>query len=84
MSLLRKLLFFGIVAVVFVSAVQAQRPQRESEQQRGNERTPDKLSEGDPAPDFTLRLMDGAENETVTLSDYRGKRPVALIFGSYT
>src|SRR5436190_2095156 len=38
--------------------------------------------EGELAPDFSLRTADG--KETVTLSDFRGKRPVALIFGSYT
>jgi peroxiredoxin len=37
---------------------------------------------GDDAPDFTLKSPDGGQ--TVTLSDYRGKRPVALVFGSYT
>jgi hypothetical protein len=37
---------------------------------------------GDPAPDFTLFDTSGAES--VTLSDFIGKKPVALIFGSYT
>ena len=37
---------------------------------------------GDPAPDFTLSDISGTES--VTLSDYRGKNPVALVFGSYT
>ena len=37
---------------------------------------------GDTAPDFTLMDVDG--QNTVTLSDYRGHKPVALIFGSYT
>jgi hypothetical protein len=34
------------------------------------------------APDFTLRSADG--KKSITLSDYRGKKPVALIFGSFT
>jgi hypothetical protein len=34
------------------------------------------------APDFTLATEDG--KKTVTLSDYRGKKPVVLIFGSFT
>jgi EF hand len=34
------------------------------------------------APDFMLRSPD--EKKTVTLSDYRGKKPVVLIFGSFT
>ncbi|MEM7166129.1 MAG: hypothetical protein AAF581_11730 [Planctomycetota bacterium] len=38
---------------------------------------------GDSAPDFTLPYATDIE-KTVTLSSYAGKRPVALIFGSYT
>lgn len=35
----------------------------------------------DPAPDFTLRAVDGAE---VTLSKLVGPRPVVLVFGNFT
>jgi hypothetical protein len=38
--------------------------------------------EGDMAPDFELRDTGG--NNPVRLSDFRGNKPVALIFGSYT
>ncbi len=37
---------------------------------------------GDVAPDFELRDAEG-ENP-VRLSGFRGQKPVALIFGSYT
>ena len=37
---------------------------------------------GDMAPDFTLYDIEG-EN-SVTLSDFREKKPVALVFGSFT
>jgi peroxiredoxin len=37
---------------------------------------------GDLAPDFTL--YDTSGKEAVTLSDFHGKKPVALVFGSYT
>lgn len=37
---------------------------------------------GDLAPDFTLPLL--GMTEPVKLSSFRGKQPVALIFGSYT
>jgi hypothetical protein len=37
---------------------------------------------GDPAPDFALKELDGVTK--YRLSDYRGKKPVALIFGSFT
>jgi EF hand len=35
-----------------------------------------------PAPDFTLQSPDG--KRSITLSDYRRKKPVVLIFGSFT
>jgi hypothetical protein len=34
------------------------------------------------APDFTLKSPDG--KTTITLSEFRGKKPVAIIFGSFT
>ena len=37
---------------------------------------------GELAPDFELKDPEGATS--VRLADFRGKRPVALIFGSYT
>ena len=37
---------------------------------------------GDLAPDFTLSDISGSES--ITLSDFRGKKPVALVFGSFT
>ncbi len=50
---------------------------------RGEGRRPaDRVEEGDQAPDFQLRMLEG--KKTVRLSSYRKKKPVALIFGSYT
>ena len=37
---------------------------------------------GDMAPDFELRDVNG--QNPVRLSDFRGKKPVALVFGSFT
>ena len=37
---------------------------------------------GAMAPDFTLPTLD--HSSSVTLSSFRGSRPVALVFGSYT
>ena len=37
---------------------------------------------GDLAPDFSLPRLDAAG--TVRLSEFRGRQPVVLIFGSYT
>ena len=40
------------------------------------------LNVGDPAPDFRLRTLD--KTAEVSLSSFRGAKPVVLIFGSYT
>jgi hypothetical protein len=40
------------------------------------------LQVGDTAPDFTLPTYD--HKQQVTLSSFRGNRPVVLVFGSYT
>ena len=40
------------------------------------------LKLGDLAPDFTLRSPDG--KATMTLSSFKGKKPVVLVFCSYT
>jgi peroxiredoxin len=40
------------------------------------------VAEGDPAPDFELPTLDGGE--TVRLASLLERRPVALVFGSYT
>jgi hypothetical protein len=40
------------------------------------------LKAGDMAPDFRLRAAHS--QETVQLASFRGQKPVALVFGSYT
>jgi hypothetical protein len=40
------------------------------------------LHVGDAAPDFELLTHD--KSQTVRLSDFRGAKPVVLVFGSYT
>jgi thiol-disulfide isomerase/thioredoxin len=47
-----------------------------------DERYHDTLQAGDAAPDFTL--PDQNAKSEVRLSSFRGKKPVVLIFGSYT
>jgi len=37
---------------------------------------------GEDAPDFALRTLDG--KRIVKLSDFEGREPVVLVFGSYT
>jgi hypothetical protein len=41
-----------------------------------------KFKPGDMAADFNLKVMH--KEVQVTLSGFRGQRPVALVFGSYT
>ncbi len=55
---------------------------REEEVRWQNSLDPKSPKVGDLAPDFELQDPEG--NVRVRLSDFRGKRPVALIFGSYT
>ncbi len=47
-------------------------------QQRG----PSALKPGELAPDFTLKRLHS--EKTLRLSSFRGVKPVALVFGSYT
>ena len=47
----------------------------------GTDRT-GRLRAGDPAPDFELPLLKA--DGRVRLSTWQGKKPVALVFGSYT
>jgi len=50
--------------------------------QADKDRWPDKLKEGDAAPDFTLKSPD--EKTTFKLSTFAGKKPVLLVLASYT
>ena len=71
---------FAILAAL-LCADHALAQQRGRGRKRGS-RTPDKLKEGQAAPDFTLKSPDG--KRTFKLSSFKGKKPVVLIFGSYT
>ena len=61
---------------------------RETKQHRARHRAWQKKHDalapklGDIAPDFELTDVTGTK--TVRLSDFQGKKPVALIFGSFT
>lgn len=62
-------------------------PQKEKEKETTTppakgERKKDTLRVGDAAPAFTLPLLNGKGE--AKLADFRGKKPVVLIFGSYT
>jgi hypothetical protein len=58
-------------------AQQPGRPKRPTPEEREG-----RLRPGDPAPDFRLKMR-GAPNY-VQLSSFRGGKPVAIVFGSFT
>lgn len=88
------LLITSIFAAEVVSQVQRPGPkaafQKKGKGQPGEKNTPPargerafaKVKQGDEAPDFTLPTLKG--DAKVTLSSFEGKKPVVLIFGSYT
>ena len=79
----RWLAITGVLALgAMLVVAEAAEAQRQRGRRKGDLRTPDKLNVGDTAPDFSLKTLDG--KETVTLSQFKGKKPVVLIFGSYT
>ena len=61
---------------------QQQRMQQMQNQQSGRRAEENALKPGMMAPTFTLQSLDG--KDTFDLREYRGERPVVLIFGSYT
>ena len=80
----------GLVAgLALLMSVEAQsRPAQKDKKGEVNtppakgERVKDKIRVGDPAPDFTLANVQG--DQSFTLSSFKEKKPVVLIFGSYT
>ncbi len=76
-----------LVASLAIPAwAQESRPDRSSarnpESRRAARRATGGPKEGDKAPDF--RLKDAKGSAEVALSSFRDKKPVVLIFGSYT
>lgn len=80
-QLLLTSLWLGL-AVVAASGQQGGRPGEVNTPAARGERLQDRLKEGDPAPDFALPLLKGKGE--VKLSTFRGRRPVVLVFASYT
>jgi cytochrome oxidase Cu insertion factor (SCO1/SenC/PrrC family) len=72
----------GILASVLCLAILIPVTQASDAKPQAPERWPDKLKEGDDAPDVPLKSAD--EKESFTLSAFKGKKPVVLIFGSFT
>ena len=59
----------------------AQQP-RSPGKRPGDQRMGNALRVGETAPDFKLKTKDGSRE--VQLASFKGKRPVVLVFGSYT
>ncbi len=77
-----RLLIFLMTTILFVQASPPSLAQGQANRKPGDLRMPDTLAVGDLAPDFRLKTKDGKHE--VRLSGFRGKKPVVLIFGSYT
>ena len=79
-----RILAVGLGLTLMASVLLAQDKAGKSRRGRPRDggRREGKLKVGDMAPNFTLPSLDGKRK--VTLRAFRGKRPVALIFGSYT
>jgi cytochrome oxidase Cu insertion factor (SCO1/SenC/PrrC family) len=61
-----------IAAALCPLSLQAQQPKQPP--------APMKLKVGDMAPDFKVQYFDGAKVQNVSLSDFKGKKNVALAF----
>ena len=77
-----RLMSVGTALACLIAAVVLAGTLSQGHSQRGRGPREGSLKVGDPAPDFTLKTLD--ETAEVTLSNYQGECPVALIFGSYT
>ncbi|MBI3876292.1 MAG: redoxin domain-containing protein [Verrucomicrobia bacterium] len=78
-----RLLPFVLGTLVLAAHVSiGQQPQRPGRPQQQGTRFRDTLRVGDIAPDFKLKTRDG--DREVQLAAFKGKRPVVLVFGSYT
>lgn len=73
--LLRKFFLFGLLVALSYSPVLAQLGPKDGPNQPPTDL--DRIKVGQPAPDFTLENIEGTK---ISLSDYRGKKRVVLVF----
>ncbi len=74
-----RLTILGVAAILVALPAVAQYPTQPGNTSGHNQ---DLLQVGGLAPDFKLKTKDGKQQ--IQLSAFRGKRPIVLIFGSYT
>ncbi len=87
---MRKLTAFCLGAVCAIALGQAPGPKKGNPEQKKQAakwtkvmgRGEGTLKPGEPAPDFELPKL--RSEQKVRLSQFRGRRPVALVFASYT
>jgi hypothetical protein len=72
----------ALAAFVFLSSAAIAQERRAQARRENDLREEGKLKPGNVAPDFSLKTLDG--KKTIKLSSFTGKKPVALVFGSYT
>ncbi len=82
---MRKTLLTALLAGAMVLGMQpfagsGARAQEKKAPEKKEAPAPLKLKVGDMAPDFSLMAFDGQHLKKVSLSDYRGKKQVALAF----
>lgn len=72
----------AVVALLAVTSSVFAQPQNRRGKGRGSKSGRETLKVGAEAPDFKLKTVDGKKE--VKLASFKGKRPVVLVFGSYT
>lgn len=80
---MRKTLLTSLLAGAMVLALQPYSGPRALAQEKKEAAKPPepmKLKVGDMAPDFSVFAFDGQHLKKISLSDYRGKKQVALAF----
>lgn len=75
---MRKALLTTVVGCLLIAT--ALRPLPLQAQQPKQTPAPMKLKVGDMAPDFKVQYFDGAKVQNLSLSDFKGKKNVALAF----
>jgi hypothetical protein len=74
--------FVVLVALSLTAQGWSQNPDSTKRRSAADRPQAGSLRPGDEAPNFKLARLGGGEE--VELASFRGKRPVVLIFGSYT
>ena len=76
------MLRMAVMGLFAVFSLAQQRPENIPEHMKKMGHGEGRLQPGFPAPDFRLKKQNS--EELVSLSSFQGKRPVALVFASYT